>query len=80
MKATNIELVPSVGYVHTQVYDSFGDTWTSWIKVKSERHANRLIPLLNWYERYCGGPGQFYRSTSYDPKNKRLVTRAGYDV
>jgi hypothetical protein len=79
MKATSIQLTP-VGYVHNQTYSRDCDTWTSWIKVKSERHANRLIPLLNWYERVCPGPGQFYRSVWYDEKNKRLVTSAGYDV
>ena len=80
MKASSIELVPSVGYVHTRFYSKDQDTWTSWVKVQSERHAYRLIPMLNWYERYCGGPGQFYRTTVYDAKNKRLVTSAGYDV
>lgn len=79
MKATHIELVPSVGYVHTTLY-KYEDTWTSWVKVQSERHANRLIYLLNWFGTECSGPGGFYRRTYYDASTKRLVTNAGYDV
>ena len=80
MKATQIEFVPSVGYVHTTAFGGLEESCTSWVKVQSERHANRLIPLLGWYGRDCSAPGSFFRHTYYDRTNKRLVTRAGYDV
>ena len=76
-----VQFIPSAGYVHSNDYGSDGESWTSWIKVQSEKHAYRLIRVLNWYETPYGDyPGRFYRSTWYDSKNKRLVTRAGYDV
>ena len=78
MKATHRQLVPSVGYVHTKEYGD-GETWISWVKVQSERHAERLIPWLHWNEQF-GSAGCFFRHTWYDSKNKRLVSRAGYDV
>lgn len=80
LKPTTTELVPSVGYVHTTVFGGCEESWTSWVKVQSERHALRLIALLDWYSSPCGYAGGFFRSTYYDKKSKRLVSSAGYDI
>lgn len=83
MKASEIkiDLVPNVGYVHTFCWgDAEIDGWISWVKCRSERHANRLIQQLGWYDRDANAAGQFFRHTYYDNLSKRLYARAGYDV
>lgn len=83
MKANKIKIdpVPNVGYVHTFYSgDAEFDGWMSWVKCRSERHANRLIQQLGWYDRVAYAAGQFFRHTYYDNLSKRLYTHAGYDV
>ena len=77
MKTT--EYVKNAGHVHTKHYGELEGTWRSHIVCRSERHAGRLVHLLNWYDR-SGYPGGFFRRTWYDARKKRLITSAGYDI
>lgn len=75
MAKKSVELVRGV-YVHTK---DFGDSKWQHVKVQSEKHAERIVGLLGWYE-YRGSAGRFFRHTWYNPSRKQVVSRCGYDV
>ena len=65
--------------VHVKHYsDSHIDGGRAWIKVMSERHANRMAALMDWHE-YYGGPGRPFAHVWYDAQAKRLVKSFGWD-
>lgn len=79
MNIKSVEFVHGVGYLHISCDpEGFGATWCH-VVARSERHADRLIALLNWYP-YANGPGYGFRDTWYCARTKRLYSRSGRDI
>ena len=65
--------------IHTHYWSDDFDGGRAWVKVMSERHANRVASRLNWYS-YNLGVGRQFADVWYDPRGKRLVISFGWDV
>jgi hypothetical protein len=76
----DVVYVKNVGYIKTRYYDDMESNWRSWVTARSEKHAERLIAVLDWYERIAYAAGQFYRHTYYCKSTKRLICNAGWDI
>lgn len=66
---------------HGTVTDTqFDDTaGRAHITARSQRHADRLIGLLDWFT-YSHGPGRGFAYVGFNAKRKRLEITYGLDV
>ena len=65
--------------IHAKYWSDDEDAGQAWIKVMSERHADRMASLLGWYS-YKRGVGRPFAHVWYSARKKRLVISFGWDI
>ena len=66
--------------IHTRYWSDDCDGGWAWVKVMSERHADRMASLLGWYSYKARGPGRPFADVWYNARRKRLTISFGWDV